>query len=129
LQFLQRKSANERDRAATGRGYSATCPLQDQWAAMFIFDVLIFNEGRSYESMLYNPETWQLVLVDHEGAFRTRKGRPQRLENLPLAVGPAWRDALAALTDDVIEERFGDVLGKRRRRALGMRRDELLIEP
>ncbi len=129
LQFLQRKSANESDRAATGRGYSATCPLQDQWAAMFVFDVLIFNEGRSYESMLYNPDTWQLILVDHEGAFRTRKGRPQRLENLPLAVGPAWRDALAALTDEVIEERLGDVLGQRRRRALRARRDELLIEP
>ena len=129
LQFLQRQSANERKRAATGRGYSASCPLQDQWAAMSVFDALIYNEGRNAESMLYDPGTWQLILVGHEGAFRTRKGRPQRPENLPLAVGPAWKDALVALTDEVMEKQLGDVLSERRRRALGTRRDELLIEP
>ena len=129
LQFWQRQSANERERAATGRGYSATCPLPGQWAAMSIFDALIFNEGRNAESMLYDPDSWQLILVGHERAFRTKKGRPQRLENLTLTIGLAWKDALVALTDDIMEDRLGDVLGKRRRRALGMRRDELLTDP
>ncbi len=129
LQFLPRSFADESRRAATGRGYSATCPLQDQWGAMFVFDALMFNEGRNAENMLYDTATWQLILVDHERAFRIKNGRPHRLENLELAVGSAWKDKLAALTDDVIEERLGDVLSQRRRRALGTRRDELLSEP
>lgn len=129
LQFLPRSLADESKRAATGRGYLATCPLQDQWVAMFVFDALMFNEGRNAENMLYDTATWQLILVDHERAFRIRNGRPPRLENQELAVGAAWKDTLAALTDDVIEDRLGDVLGQRRRRALGTRRDELLSEP
>ncbi|MEE8426169.1 MAG: metallophosphoesterase [Woeseiaceae bacterium] len=129
LQFLPRSLADESKRAATGRGYLATCPLQDQWVAMFVFDALMFNEGRNAENMLYDTATWQLILVDHKRAFRVRNGRPPRLENQELAVGAAWKDTLAALTDDVIEDRLGDVLGQRRRRALGTRRDELLSEP
>jgi hypothetical protein len=44
---------------------------------------------------------------------------------MSLVMGDAWQTALASLTDDVLEQELGDVLDKRRRRALLARRDNL----
>ena len=96
-----------------------------QWAAMYVFDTLIHNEGRSLERMIYSPDLWQLVLVGHDRAFGTKKGRPQHLQLMSLVLGDAWQTALASLTDDVLEQELGDVLDRRRRRALLARRDNL----
>jgi hypothetical protein len=35
---------NEAERSTSGQGSSASCPIMDQWAAMYVFDVLVFNE-------------------------------------------------------------------------------------
>ena len=67
-----------------------------------------------------------VVLVGHERAFGTQKGRPQHLRTMSLVMGDAWRAALTSLTDDVLEQALGDVLDKRRRRALLARRDKLI---
>lgn len=52
LQFLADKVSDEGQRSASGRGGGAACALPDQWAAMYVFDVLIYNEGRSLKRML-----------------------------------------------------------------------------
>ena len=76
--------------------------------------------------MAYSTDVWKLILIGHDKAFTTSKKRPRHLAEIDLAVGRGWRDALTALTDDVIEEEFAEVLDKRRRSALGARRDALL---
>jgi hypothetical protein len=43
-----------------------------------------------------------------------------------VPVSDGWRDALAALDDALLAERFADVLDSRRLKALGRRRDELI---
>jgi hypothetical protein len=101
----------------------------DQWAAMYIFDILIFNEGRSQRRMLYDVSSWNLMLSEHDRAFANKKGRPAHLKTTSLVISYGWRQALAELTDEVIAQNFGDVLDKRRRRALAARRDELLATP
>lgn len=128
LQFLPDKILNEEQRAASGQGASAYCSLTDQWPVMYVFDSLIYNEGRSRDRMLYSTDIWQLLLVGHEKAFATKKGRPRHLKQVPLAVNGAWESALLALDEATIEQTLGDVLDTRRQRALLARRDELLAE-
>ena len=128
LQFLPPKLMNEQERSEGGRGGSANCPLPEQWSAMYVFDVLIFNEGRTPERITYRTDDWQLILVGHDRAFDKSKDRPRHLEDVELDVGDGWKTALAALTDDVIEREFDGLLDKRRRAALAARRDALLAD-
>ena len=126
VQFLPHRWQDEQQRGASGLGGSAQCGLDMQWGAMYVFDSLIYNEGRSVQRMIYSPDIWQLVLVGHDRAFGTKKGRPQYLKTMSLVIGDAWQAALASLTADVLERELGDVLDKRRRRALLARRDVLI---
>lgn len=128
LQFLPDKWLDEKSRNSSGLGGTAQCNLVGQWEAMYVFDTLIYNEGRNLQSMIYSPDIWQLILVGHKRAFSTRKGRPRHLKAAPIVIGDAWNDALASLTEEVLDARLGDVLDKRRQRALLARRDELIIE-
>ena len=128
LQFFPGKTTDESQRAATGRGAGATCPLPDQWHAMYIFDTLIYNEGRSQKRMSYDLRNWKLILTEHGRAFRASSGRPPHLVAVALEVSEGWRDALLAMSDEVLEKEFSDVLDKRRLKALGARRDELLAD-
>jgi hypothetical protein len=129
LQYLTPGSVDEKRRHENAYGGGAQCPLPDQWAAMFVFDALIFNEGRFLQTIQYSPDTWQLLLVGHENAFMTRKGRPRHLEGRELPLGNTWRDTLASLTDDRLEQQLSDVLDRKRLSALSKRRDELLAQP
>ena len=95
---------------------------------MYVFDSLIYTEGRAVERILYDASSWQLILVGHERAFGQSEKRPRNLKNVELDIGPGWKNALAALTDEVIEREFADSLDKRRRDALAARRDVLLAD-
>jgi hypothetical protein len=125
LQFFPEKTSDEAKRSSAGGG-SARCALPLQWGAMYVFDILIYNEGRSLQRMLYDPSGWRLILVEHELAFKNAKGRPPHLARASVPVSDGWRDALAALDDTLLAEQFADVLDSRRLKALGRRRDELL---
>ena len=128
LQFLPEKFSDEAQRSKSGRGTSARCELPWQWGAMYVFDVLIYNEGRSPERMLYDPSRWSLILIEHERAFKNAKGRPSHLKKAPVNVTDGWRAALAELNDAELAAQFSDVLDKRRLKALATRRDQLLTE-
>ena len=128
LQFFPEKISDEAQRSSSGRGDSAPCALPQQWEAMYVFDVLIYNEGRSLQRMLYDTSRWNLILVEHEGAFKNAKGRPPHLASVSLNVSEGWREALTQLDDAALAEHFIDVLDKRRLKALGARRDRLLAE-
>lgn len=128
LQFLPENARDESVRAAAGQGGGAWCPLQRQWNAMYVFDALIGNEGRAPSTMLYSPEDWQLMSMQHTQAFATRSGRPKYLADTPLELSAAWIAALDSLSDARLREQLGDVLDKRRLAALGKRRDQLLSE-
>jgi hypothetical protein len=65
-------------------------------------------------------------LSEHDRAFANQKGRPGHLKNASLTISAGWKNALAELTDEVLQENFSDILDKRRLRALVSRRDELI---
>ena len=93
---------------------------------MYVFDVLIYNEGRAQRRMMYDQLSWRLILSEHDRTFSTKKGRPAHLKKAPIAVSPGWVNALTELSDELLQESLSDVLDKRRLRALQARRDELL---
>jgi hypothetical protein len=128
LQFLPSSMTNELQRSQSGTGGGAMCPLPIQWGAMMVFDALIFNEGRTAENIRYDRSSWQLILAGHMRTFGTSKSRPPHLKDQQLPVGPTWQRALSALTEERLEAELGDVLDRRRLRALLARRDAL-IEP
>jgi hypothetical protein len=129
LQYLPPDTLDEDQRAAAGQGGGAYCPLNDQLGAMYVFDALVYNAGRSRQNILYSTDTWQLLLVGNGNTFGRGKGRPPYLEKAPITIGAAWREALSALDEQGLEAVLGDVLDKRRRRVLLERRDELLAAP
>ena len=126
LQFAPRGVITEPERSAQGVGGSAWCPLGDQFPLMYVFDSLIYNEGRTPDRIRYGGGSFQLILVGHDRALATDRGRPAHLEQVSLDLGPAWHRALGALNEELLTERLGDVLDRRRIRALLQRRDALL---
>ncbi len=132
LQFIPGSMLNDEDRDAQRRGGAAWCPLKEQWQAMYVFDSLIYNQGRQQKNMLYSIDNWQLILAEHKQSFSTSRGLPTYVANMldrtgnSLKLGGGWHAALSELTDDYMYEELGDVLDKRRIKALAKRRDDLL---
>lgn len=128
LQFLPNNVRDETYRSAGGQGGGAWCPLSRQWNSMYIFDTLVYNEGRAPHNMNYSPSNWQLLLTGHAKAFGTRNSRPRYLADIEFQLTGTWAEALASLTDAALAENLADVLDKRRLSALGKRRDSMLSE-
>lgn len=132
LQFIPGSILNDEDRTERKRGGAAWCPLPDQWQAMYVFDSLIYNQGRHRKNMLYSMDNWQLILVEHKNAFSTNRGLPKYVANMEaqtgnkLGIGGGWQKALTELTDDYLKEELGDVLDRSRINAVAKRRDDLL---
>jgi hypothetical protein len=126
LQFVPAATLSERERVADGKGSGAPCSLGRQRSAMYVYDALIHNPVRTPLSMLYSPDNWQLMLVNHENSFSTKKDRPAYLKNVALTLGDQWRTALLEIDDERLRAELGDVLDKGRLKALAKRRDALI---
>jgi hypothetical protein len=126
LQFWPEAAISETERSARQLGGSAWCPLGDQLADMYLFDALAFNQGRTVERIRYSTEDFQLLLVGHDVTFAAEEERPAHLAELPVVLTPAWRAALESLDQRTLTAALGDVLDRRRIRALLARRDHLL---
>jgi len=128
LQFVPAVTLTERERVAAKRGLGAACSTGKQTSAMFVFDALIQNSGRTPSSMLFDPDDWLLILVDHDQAFGPEPELPAVSANIEPVVGDQWRTALRRINDDVLRRELGDVLDKERLLALGKRRDALIMQ-
>ena len=93
---------------------------------MYVFDTLIHHSERTPLSMLYSPENWQLILINHEPSFGTTMDRPAYLDNVELVMGDQWRTALSDMDDEKLSKILGDVLDEDRLAALAKRRDALI---
>jgi len=126
LQYVPSATLSERGRVVGFKGGSPRCALGKQRAVMYVFDALIHNPGRTPQSMLYNPDNWQLLLIGHETSFSANDGRPAYLNKIELVIGDQWRTALLELDDEKLHENLGDVLDEQRLAALARRRDALI---
>ncbi|HSG64924.1 MAG TPA: metallophosphoesterase [Gammaproteobacteria bacterium] len=126
LQFVPTNLMTEEERSTLGTGGAAWCPLRDQYPSMYVFDTLVYNEGRGVQQIAYETESFQLVLLGHERTFSTRRGRPPHLRDAVLEPSAAWADALRALDAERLDQALGDVLSRRQIRALARRAEEVL---
>ena len=126
LQFLPAATQSETERSSRRLGGSSWCPLGDQFDSMYVFDTLGHNPGRHTDSMLYSRDNYQLMLVDNTAMFGTSGSRPAYLQDVALKVGDYWTGSLQLLTAATLNEQLGDVLDKRRVKALLKRRDRIL---
>jgi hypothetical protein len=120
------KTVSETQRVEQRGGAGAWCPLRDQFAAMYLFDALIHNEGRTPERIRYLPGSWDLVLTGHDKTFSTGRGIPNHLQSVALIPTPGWTSKLTTWNQASLTQALGDVLDKRRIKALLARRDKLL---
>jgi hypothetical protein len=126
LQFVPADTMTERERVANGETWATPCPIDKQMRAMRVFDSLIGIPMRTPSSMLYSPEDWLLMLVDHERAFDTGLGRPADANETELRVGDQWRSRLQELSNEILQKELGDVLDSGRQKTLQQRRDTLI---
>ena len=126
LQYVPETTRSERDRKTAGEGGNAVCSMAKQHLAMYVFDTLINNPTRTPQTMLYRPDDWQLLLVNHGNSFAADTSRSTNLKNLPFAIGNEWRTVLKDLDDELLQASLGDSLNKKRLSALGKRRDALI---
>ncbi len=126
LQHIPAATITERERVIDGKGSRASCSTGKQRGAMYVYDALINNSARTPASMLYNPDNWQLMLIDHKDAFAAKKDWPNYLRNIRFTIGDQWRNALLGIDDGKLRKELGDVLDKKRLAALASRRDALI---
>jgi len=126
LQFVPAQIMTEHERVAASEGRRPACPRDIQLAAMNVFDTLIGNFARTPSSMLYNPDDWNLMLVDHENSFGTGIDLPAFSQHIDLVIGDQWRMALTELDDQLLRELLGDAIDENHLAALAKRRDALV---
>ncbi len=126
LQYVPTATLSERERVTSGQGSRAVCSMPKQHQAMYIFDTLINNPARTPESMLYDPDEWQLMLVNHKDSFGTQTDLPAYLKNTGLSIGNAWRTTLLELDNNRLRKNLGDLLDKNHLESLEKRRDDLI---
>jgi len=128
LQFVPVKRMDEMQRQRQKSGGGAWCPLPEQWDNMMIFDTLIANDARSADSIYYDLTTWQVMLIGYNSAFSLSTAKSTRFKDGKIRIGRSWKEAMKALDTDTLQATLGDVLDKRRIRALAKRRDLLLSQ-
>lgn len=128
LQYIPANFLTEPQRRTASVGGAAWCPLRDQFPSMYVFDTLIFNEGRTPEQIAYSAESFELMLLGHERSFGTQRGRPAHLQEIMLDLNPAWLEALQTLDENRLSEALGDSLSRRQIRALARRIEGVLAE-
>ena len=126
LQFVPVEMMTETVREQKKIGGGAWCPLPVQWPSMSIFDALTANAARTTDTIFYNLDTWEVVLIGFDQSFTTSTKRPAYLRDGRITIGPSWQAALKLLDDDSLQENLADVLDKRRLKALRKRRDDML---
>ena len=128
LQFVPTGTTNEQQRQLDKSGGGAWCPLDVQWNSMMIFDALAANEARTGQTLLYDSSNWQVILTGFGSAFTTSSSKPAYMKDMHLELGSSWQTGLSSLDDEQLQETFGDLLDKRRLKALAKRRDRLLSQ-
>ncbi len=95
-----------------------------QWQMIHIFDNLIYNEDRSQDNVLIDPN-WRLWMIDHTRAFRRWKALiyPEKILYCERSL---W-EKLQTLDEAVVKERLKDFLSPREINGL-LERRRLLVE-
>jgi hypothetical protein len=93
---------------------------------MYILDILLYNEGRTTDTIIYDPVTTRLLLVNNSNTFSRKSGAPPHLRGRELKLSDELRERLSQLTADSASAHLGEFLSDREITALLKRRDYIL---
>ena len=128
FQFWVENSITELERKDNGISMAPNCSLRDQYDLMNTFDVLIYNEDRNLSNILYEKNSWDVLLIDHSRAFRTKTGRPAKLAKVNILLNDEIVSRLKRLQPDLVYERLSGVLSRGQIKSLLRRKDQILKE-
>lgn len=97
-----------------------------QQADMRLFDALIYNTDRHAGNQLFTLDDWQLHLIDHSRAFRTRQELPEMFHGVPMTVSRPLLARLEALTKPQVKKLLKRELGPAQIDSILARRDLIL---
>ncbi len=117
---------NEIKRRDLGLKGTFWCKLVDQHHVLNAWDILIFNEDRTYQNIQYTESNWLLILIDHSRAFRIDNSRPLYLKKAKLKYPQELADRLATFDQDQLYAAIGDIVDRNQLKSLLKRRDGLL---
>ena len=126
LLALPTASLNEAQRIADGRGRPNHCAAGSIYQLMYAFDTLTFNQYRSADTMLYDPQTWQLWLTGHGRTFTRSRGVPRYLAEQPKVLPASVLQQLSELDEPTVMAALEPLIGAGNVRALLKRRDAML---
>lgn len=105
------------------------CALEPQFQLVYAFDMLVGNETRTAETLLFDTSEWNVYATGQERAFGGGKAVPEYLKTRPPQPGIELRRRLGALNAPTLATVLGELLDERRRKAILDRRDALLALP
>ena len=117
---------NERDRVQQNIPFSGYCSQAGQYRIRFVFDILVYNEDRNLTNILWTKDRFNLRLIDHSLAFRTKDGRPKQYKRVRVDLSDLFREKLASLNEASLSQALGAYLHPKQIDAILERRDELL---
>ncbi len=105
------------------------CDMNPQFQLVYALDVLIGNEGRTPDSLLFDTDDWYVYGTAHARTFGNSKTLPAYLKAVPPSPGPELRRRAASLTAANLESTLGELVDARARKAILERRDALVALP
>jgi hypothetical protein len=102
------------------------CPLQPQHELMYVWDTLIYNEGRTQQNVTYTAPDWMLRLIGQSRSFRTYRDKPPYVRERKLRMTQEMANRLKSLDSEQLTAELGEYLNRDQIRAL-LRRRNLLI--
>ncbi len=106
---------------------SSWCSRGDQYRLMDAFDILTFNEDRTYENIQYEKSLMLVRLIDMSRTFRINNARPPFYKKTKLAFAAEFADVLRSLDQEEVRAAIGYLMAdKNQVRSLMKRRDNML---
>jgi hypothetical protein len=105
------------------------CDMEPQFQSLYALDVLIGNEGRTPDGVLFDSDDWFVYASGNDKSFGNSKAFPPYLKAKPPAPGAELRRRAATLTEENLAATLGEYVDAKGRKAILERRDALVALP
>ena len=105
------------------------CEMEPQFQSLYALDVLIGNEGRTPDGVLFDSDDWFVYASGNDKSFGNSKAFPPYLKAKPPVPGAELRRRTATLTEANLAATLGEYVDKKGLKAILERRDALVALP
>jgi hypothetical protein len=105
------------------------CDMEPQFQSLYALDVLIGNEGRTPDGVLFDSDDWFVYATGNADSFGNSKAFPPYLKAKPPVPGAELRRRAGTLTEANLEATLDEYVDAKGRKAVLERRDALVALP